>query len=148
MTFVKADVAERERHLAMLLGGAMEQVRRRILERDWDGLRPSHFRVISLVPPEGISVTDLAERVGMTKQGCGQFVTQLVTTGHLAVAPDPDDGRVRLVRRTPLGERNVDEVIAINADLEAAWRERVGERRWATFRAVLEQVALGADRNA
>ena len=44
--------------------------------------RPSHHRVIGRVPPEGITVTDLAERVGMTKQGIGQFVTQLTESGH------------------------------------------------------------------
>ena len=50
-------------------------------------------------------VTELAERVRMTKQGCGQFVTQLVETGHLAVEADPDDRRVRRVRRTAKGRR-------------------------------------------
>lgn len=142
MTFVKADVPERERHLAMLLGAAMERVRARILEQDREGLRPSHFRVIAHVPADGISVTDLAERVGMTKQGCGQFVTQLVDTGHLAVTPHPDDARVRVVRRTPRGERSLDDLIALNAEIEAEWRQRVGERSWTTFRAVLERVAV------
>ena len=41
----------------------------------------------------------------MTKQGCGQFVTYLSDTGHLSTAPDPDDGRVRLVFRSIAGDR-------------------------------------------
>jgi len=54
---------------------------------------------------------ELGERVGMTKQGCGQFVTHLVETGHLATEPDPSDRRVRIVRRTPLGQKLLDAVL-------------------------------------
>lgn len=143
MSFVKADVPAQERHLAMLLGTVMERLRDRLLAEDWGGLRSSHFRVIGNVPAEGINVTDLAERLGMTKQGCGQFVSQLVGTGHLATAPDPGDGRARLVRRTPLGEQNVRDVAARNAAIEDEWRAAVGDRRYATFRKVLEELALG-----
>lgn len=133
----------RERHLVLLLGVAMGHVRDRLLAEDWGGLRPSHFRVIGHVPSGGISVTDLADRLDMTKQGCGQFVAHLVETGHLAVTPDPGDGRVRLVRRTDLGEQNVVEVAALNAAVEEEWRGIVGERRYRTFRAVLEELSLG-----
>lgn len=142
MTVVKADVPERERHLAMLLGAAMGRVRERLVAQDWAGLRPSHFRVIANVPPEGVSVTDLAERVGMTKQGCGQFVAQLVKSGHLSTTRDPADRRVRLVRRTRLGEQNVADVSARNAEVEQEWEAIVGEHRYRTFRAVLEELAL------
>jgi hypothetical protein len=31
------------------------------------------------VPPEGIRITDLGERLGMTKQASGQFVSALMT---------------------------------------------------------------------
>jgi len=109
---------------------------------EWGGLRQSHFRVISSVPPEGISVTELAERVGMTKQGCGQFVTTLVGSGHLKVEEDRADRRVRRVRRTPKGNRTIasvtDRILAIEDD----WASRVGERRYRTFRRVLEELAL------
>lgn len=142
MSFVKAGVPEQERHLAMLLGTLMERLRERLLAEDWGGLRTSHFRVIGHVPREGINVTDLAERLGMTKQGCGQFVSQLVETGHLTTTPDPGDRRARLVRRTPLGEQNVRDVAARNAAIEEEWRTVVGDRRYGTFRRVLEELAL------
>ena len=74
MTSVKGFPAE-ELHVPLLMGLLFREVRDVYAAEDWDGLRQSHFRVISSVPPEGISVTDLGERVGMTKQGCGQFVT-------------------------------------------------------------------------
>lgn len=142
MIRVKRDVPEVERHVAVLIGGLMQHVREAFDPDDWGGLRQSHFRVISCVSDGGISVTDLAERLGMTKQGCGQFVTTLVETGHLETGQSPDDARVRLVRRTPLGEDNVVAVTRRMAELEESWRQAVGERRYATFRRVLEEIAL------
>ena len=98
--------------------------------------------MISGVPEQGISVTELGERLGMTKQGCGQFVTQLEQTGHLRAEADPDDRRVRRVHRTALGHETIDAVTARMLRLEEGWADLVGERRYRTFRAVLEEIAL------
>ena len=86
MTTVKLDFPREELHATLLIGLLLGEVRRAFASEDWNGLRQSHFRVISAVPPEGISVTELGERVGMSKQGCGQFVTSLVQSGHRLLA--------------------------------------------------------------
>ena len=107
-------------------------------------LRISHVRVLSGVPDSatspGISVTELAAEIGMTKQGCGQFVTQLELTGHLATAPDPVDRRVRLVRRTPEGDRFLTGVYGEVARIEARYAAQVGERRFTTFKKVMAEL--------
>lgn len=115
------------------------------MSHDWRGLRVSHFRVVSLVPDVGINVTDLALRVGMTKQGCGQFVTQLVESGHLTSEPDPDDGRVRWVRRTARGSETMADVARVVGGLEERWSAAVGAERYRAFRDVLEELAGGDD---
>ncbi len=142
MSSVKEIPAD-EWQVPLLMGLLFREVSGIFASEDWGGLRQSHFRVISSVPADGISVTELADRLGMTKQGCGQFVTGLVATGHLKVAQDPSDGRVRLVRRTPKGGRTIaavtDRILAIEED----WAARVGPRRYRTFRTVLEELALG-----
>ncbi len=140
MTSVKGFAAE-ELHVPLLMGLLFREVRDVYATEDWGGLRQSHFRVISSVPPGGISVTELGERVGMSKQGCGQFVTGLVESGHLRVQQDPADRRIRLVRRTPKGTRLITRVTARNLELEQEWSARVGERRYRTFRRVLEELA-------
>lgn len=144
MGFVKSsEVPIEERHVAVLVGGLMAEVRAAFDPDDWGGLRQSHFRVISAVPAGGVSVTDLAERVAMTKQGCSQFVAQLVESGHLASASSADDARVRVITRTALGERNVVDVTRRMSEVEDGWLSRVGERRYAAFRRVLEEIAVG-----
>lgn len=141
MTSVKWPCAD-EVHAPLLMGLLFRQVGEAFAQEDWAGLRQSHFRVLSAVPSEGLSVTDLAGRLGMTKQGCGQFVTQLTSSGHLEVVDDPDDRRVRRVGRTDLGDRTVRAVTARMLAIEEAWAETVGERRYQTFREVLEELAL------
>jgi len=87
MTLVKAEFPATQTHAPMLMGLLLRQVRAIFATEDWDELRQSHFRVMFAVPEQGVSITELGERVGMTKQGCGQFVTHLVETGHLATEP-------------------------------------------------------------
>jgi DNA-binding MarR family transcriptional regulator len=142
MSSVKRVFPPEERQVALLMGLMFRQVSSIFAAEDWGGLRQSHFRMISSVPPEGISVTDLAERLGMTKQGCGQFVTSLVESGNLRVEQDASDRRVRWVRRTPKGRRTIAAVTKRVLEIEQDWADRVGERRYRTFRKVLEELAL------
>jgi DNA-binding MarR family transcriptional regulator len=108
-------------------------------------LRPSHVRLLSLTPPAGLRVTDLAARVGMTKQALGEFVTTLEQAGLVEVAVDRRDRRVRLVRPTAAGRRLQRVVESAFAEIERDWRERVGAERWTTFRQVLAQIGGDPD---
>lgn len=128
-------------HVPRLMGALFEQVRATFATDDWHGLRPSHFRLLEAVPAEGITITELSPRLGMTKQGCGQFVAQLSESGHLRVVPDPVDRRSKVVRRTSKGTRLTRKVQAHLAAVEANWAEQVGARRYADFRAVLTELA-------
>ena len=138
-------------HFAVLMDAAWRAFRRELGER-MDGevrrhaaatgtqLRPSHMRLLSLTPPAGMRVTDLAARVGMTKQALGEFVATLAGVGLVEVAVDERDRRVRLVRLTPAGRRLRERVEAAIADTERQWRDQVGETRWATFSEVLAEI--------
>jgi DNA-binding MarR family transcriptional regulator len=87
------------------------------------------------------AVTDLAARVGMTKQALGEFVATLEQAGLVEVAVDRRDRRVRLVRPTAAGRRLQRVVESAFAEIERDWRERVGAERWITFRRVLARSA-------
>ena len=127
--------------LPELMAGLFGRLRAELSDGTMGELRFSHLRVLSAVPPDGINVTELARRAGMTKQGCGQFVTQLSATGHLSTAQDPDDGRVRLVSRTPMGDRFMGGVYAALTRVETEFAAEVGERRFATFKNVMAELA-------
>jgi DNA-binding MarR family transcriptional regulator len=142
MTSVKEQIPQDEVQVALLMGLLFREISQTFADEDWGGLRQSSFRVISAVPEGGINVTELGDRLGMTKQGCGQFVTQLEQTGHLRTEADPSDRRVRRVHRTPRGHETIAAVTQRMLRLEDDWAQIVGERRYRTFRRVLEEIAL------
>ena len=103
-------------------------------------LRPSQLRLLSLTPPDGMRVTDLAARVGMTKQALGEFVATLQDAGLVEVTVDQRDRRVRLVRPTPAGQELQQVIESAIAEIERRWAAEVGPERWATFREVLAEI--------
>jgi DNA-binding MarR family transcriptional regulator len=131
---------EAEVHIAMLADRLLRTVRQQLDQHDWSGLRPSHFRLISSVPAQGATLTELSGPLFMTKQAVGQFVTQLRATGHLDLLPDERDRRRRVVVRTELGERAMAEVNAVLAAVEQQWADHVGPEDYATFRRILRQL--------
>ena len=143
MSSVKAPYRDDEVHTPVLLGLLFRRLGEAMHATDWGGLRQSHFRLLAALPPQGLSVTELAERLQVTKQGCGQLVAPLVESGHLRVEPSPRDGRVRVVRRTPKGGRLYASVRRRIAAIEGEWAQEVGEERYADFVDVLRTLALG-----
>jgi DNA-binding MarR family transcriptional regulator len=143
MTWVKPYFPPGERTLSMMLGLLAQDMRSAFTGPEWQGLRLSHIRVMSGVPTDGITITELAERVVMTKQGCGQFVAQLCETGHLELRPNPRDRRSRIVLRTTLGRRTMRRATTLMAQVERGWAGQVGPERYAEFRAVLEELVFG-----
>jgi len=140
MTDVKEEMPD---HIVALLGYTFDAIRRELTETvpDRAGLRPSQLRLLSLTPTDGMRVTDLAERVGMTKQALGEFANDLEGRGLLESVRDPADRRVRILRPTQRGREAVGAGERVIAELEARWAQRLGPRKWEQFRALLRETA-------
>ena len=130
---------------------AVEWLTRRIAE-DVRALRQAHDvpitrgsqgLILDLLPEDGARPTELADGRWVSKQAIGQRVRELIDLGLVRTDPDPTDRRAVIVRRTPAGDRGADQLRRAIADLERSWARQVGEDRYATFRAVLDE--LGAD---
>ena len=65
----------------------------------FDDITLAQARVFQRIDRDGSRVTDLAEAAQLTKQTVGFLVEQLERAGYVERAPDPRDGRARLVRR-------------------------------------------------
>jgi DNA-binding MarR family transcriptional regulator len=130
-------------HIAGLLGLALKRLRAEILadsEAQFPGLRVSHFRLLELTPDSGARITDLAEIAGMTKQGLGQHVDYLQGLGYVESERLPEDRRVRLVRRTPLGNEAVAFSQAAIARVEEKWKDQLGRERYELVRSSLHEL--------
>ena len=131
-----------EPHLPMLMGLLFGRLRDRLAE-EAPALRPSQLRVLEWLPPEGLTISELAGCVDMTTQGCGQFVRQLEGLGMVQVSVADHDARARVVRVTVRGTDALARAAAVLEGCDAAWEQQVGAERWRVFREVLEEVALG-----
>jgi DNA-binding MarR family transcriptional regulator len=85
-------------------------------------------------------VTDLAEKVGMTKQSLGEFATALESLGFLESVRDPADRRVRILRPTADGRAALAAAQHVIEEVEAEYRRRYGARRWDTLRTILREI--------
>jgi DNA-binding MarR family transcriptional regulator len=101
----------------------------------FDDIRPAAANVFPFVPPEGITVSRLAELARVRKQSMAQAVDQLERTGYVERRPNPRDHRSRLVFLTERGT-------SVPPVTHAA-AERV-EERWAQLTSPAEFEALRA----
>jgi DNA-binding MarR family transcriptional regulator len=89
----------------------------------FDDIRPSAANVFPFVPPDGITVSELAELARVRKQTMAQAVDQLERTGYVERRPNPRDRRSRLVCLTERG-RSVPPVTHAAAErVEERWAE-------------------------
>ena len=98
-------------------------------------IRPAAANVFPFVPPEGITVSRLADLARVRKQSMAQAVDQLERTGYVERRPNPRDHRSRLVFLTDRG--------ASVPPVTHAAAERV-EERWAQLTSPSEFQALRA----
>ncbi len=113
---------------------ALARVQRRTDAR----VRVAHTALFPHVDLDGTRLTELAKRLGMTKQAAGQLVDELVEMGVLERVPDPADARAKLVRFSKKGRRGLLEGLEILRGIEDEMRELVGE---ANMRAMHDALA-------
>lgn len=97
-----------------------DEALRRVHDRTGMPMRASHTAVFAHLDFEGTRLTDLAQRMGVTKQAAGQLVDELEAMGALERFSDPRDGRAKLIRFAQHhGEHGVLQGLAVLEDVEA-----------------------------
>src|SRR5579862_6028116 len=94
-----------------------------LAEAGFDDIRPAAANVFPFVPPEGISVSRLAELANVRKQSMAQAVDQLERSGYVERRKDPHDHRSRLVFLTARGAAVPPVTHAAAARVEERWAE-------------------------
>lgn len=126
-----------------MLDRRVERDLRRLLPRDVHPIRGSYGRILDLIADAGSRPSALAAGDWITKQAIGKRLRELEELGWVSLVPDPSDGRALIVRRTRKGDRvRAAARSAIHA-MEEEWSAAVGADRYATFRAVLDELRTG-----
>ncbi|GAA2490591.1 MarR family winged helix-turn-helix transcriptional regulator [Streptomyces gobitricini] len=99
---------------------------------------PTQAQLFAVLDDQGTTVSELARRMGVTRQTAHQAVHGLVATGLLEQVPDSASARQRLIRRTQEGERAHRQAAVILERLEEQLAERIGQKAVDALRAALE----------
>jgi len=112
----------------------------RVRDRTGQPVRVAHTALLPHVDLEGTRLTELARRVGVSKQAVGQLVDELEEMGQLERVPDPDDSRAKLVRFSKRGRKGLLDGLAVLGELEAELVAAVGKPRVAELHDTLAEI--------
>lgn len=129
--------------LTILLGLGFQLVLGEFLDRigpDYPDLRPVHGMVFQALRGGGATSTELAERLGVTKQAAGQMVDELEKRGYVVRQPHPAGGRRRLVTLTPKAEEHLRAAGRALHELEAELADGLGGDQLAALRTQLARL--------
>lgn len=138
------DARSRGLNLAQLLRvpfqALVAELHRRLAEAGYPDIRPAHSVVFAHLGTEGIRLGELAERAQLTKQLVTYLVDALESSGYVERAPDPRDGRARLVRLTERGRIAAEVGGEIIHQIEREWYQALGASELRDLRALLERL--------
>ena len=127
--------------IGALLRIPWEAVQRHMLERlhesGFDDLDGAHLNVFQYPGPQGARPSELAGRLRISKQALNYLLGELERLGYLERRPDPDDLRSKRVALTPRGASAIRVIREAVAELETAWAEQLGRKRFAQLRNLL-----------
>ena len=118
----------------------VRQVAAGLVDAGFADVRPAHTAVFQHIDAEGSRLTDLAEQAQMTKQSMGYLVDYLEERGYLERHPDPTDRRVAVIRLTDRGWDEIPAAVAIIAQIEEEWTQRLGKTRMRQLREALTEL--------
>ena len=124
---------KRSRNMRQLLLRTSRIVNRHVVEgllaRGYTGLRSTHTALLSNIDLAGSSVTEAAERAGITKQAMGRLAAELEEAGYIRIEADPEDARVRVLRLTAAGKALMLDSFDVMAELERRYARMIGGRQ-------------------
>lgn len=130
--------------IGALLRIPWEAVQEHMLERlhadgfaDFDA---SYLIVVQYPGPQGERPSDLAARLGISKQALNHLLGQLEHLGYLKREPDPDDKRSKRIALTHRGTRAATTIREAVAEVEDTWTQRLGPKRFDQLRTLLRDL--------
>lgn len=139
------DVAEREAGHGPLIGALMrmplDAVRTRMLAdlagAGFADVIPAHFAVLRFPGPDGKHPSELADEAGTTRQAMNYLLGELEAMGYLRRAPDPGDGRSKLVFLTERGRAVKETLRAVVGQIEGELAAQMGLAEFGQLRELL-----------
>ena len=117
--------------------GVQRHMLKRLHERGFDDLDVAHLNVFQYPGPQGARPSELAARLGMSKQALNYLLGELDRLGYLERRPDHDDLRSKRVALTTRGASAIGVIREAVGELETTWAQQLGPERFAQLRNLL-----------
>jgi DNA-binding MarR family transcriptional regulator len=137
--------AKRGWELPLLLAGAfraiVDDLHDQLTDAGHPEARPIHGFALQAIGPDGVTVSELGRRLGVTKQAAAKTVASLQTLGYVHRVAHPEDQRATLIKRAPRGN----EMLALSAHIfgriHAEIAQRLGPAELEELEAALNKIA-------
>lgn len=113
-------------------------LRSRLVALGWPEITPAQSLVFASIDVTGTRPSELARRIGVSRQAVHQTIGELVAVELLELVDDPDDGRAKFAIVTAKGKRIIDAALQAFEEIEMELRRRIGDRAVSTLRDALE----------
>jgi DNA-binding MarR family transcriptional regulator len=130
------------RLMAMGFRQLIDGLHLRLADRGYVDIPRSYGFVLLACRNESITAQQIAELLGITKQGTSQLVESMLEAGYISAAPHPKDARVRWLKVAPKGRDLLSAVESIYEELENEWAKAIGRRRYAQMHKTIQDALL------
>lgn len=110
----------------------------------FDDLRAVHRPILRDLLFDGQRPTQLATRLGLSKQAVNDILREFEAKGYITLEPDPDDLRAKRIVLTDRGWAFGKTVEQLSRAISGRWAAEVGHERYAVFEDVLKEIAIKA----
>jgi DNA-binding MarR family transcriptional regulator len=132
------------RLLAMAYRSLIDDLHLRLHDRGWHDVRPAFGFLLLAARAGPVTVGELAELLGVTKQAASKLAAAMETAGYLTQGTGEHDNRRRPFRLSPRGAELLRDVEEIYGELERGWAGTFGERGLQRLRQNLESAVKAA----
>jgi DNA-binding MarR family transcriptional regulator len=106
----------------------IDRLHERLAERGFRDVRPAYGFVLLAARRSPISIGEIGDLLGTTKQGASKLVDSLESDGYARRSADATDARARRLALTKKGHLVLQAVEEIYRELEAEWESIVGSQ--------------------
>lgn len=106
----------------------------------FEDLRFVHRPILRDVLTSNLRPSELATRLGISKQAANDLVREFEAKGYITLQPDPDDGRAKRIVATDRGWRASETAQEASNAVGRRWTELVGAERYTMFEEVLHAI--------
>lgn len=108
--------------------------------RGFTDLTAAHLNVLQHPGPDKVRPSELAARIGMSKQALNYLLGQMEQGGYLQRRDDSGDQRSKRIHLTDRGDRAVKAIREIVMDVEAEWEHELGASQFTELRQLLTRL--------